>query len=342
MSTRLHPARQGHAAVKLGLVLVALAVTARLAGMPAVLGGLMLAVAAVLVFIGIAPRLARSGWNAAGRQVDSWWARRYDGRAERRLRRLREPASDGDRTGVPGGDIQRPAPVTPAAAPAPRVCVACGNPEYGPRKGGGNWGPLVTYSEPLYGDGYPEKPRLIHKAHFEDESTGFYGRPYEPAPAPETPGGVPLPGNPETEGNTMTAPRFVSGAVSRITPDRRAQRAAGRSAQALPAAWAQVVAQVADAEAGTDAELLDFMDEQVMGVAAYAEALVDFYEAHVNGKGLDPRSLAAVHDVADAVAHAAEMMAGARAKFGEHYELPREYAGNGGVMPHDGRFFSGE
>lgn len=82
----------------------------------------------------------------------------------------------------------------PAAA---RICVACGNPEYGPRRGGGNWGPLVTYTEPLFPDRPPE-PRLVHQAHFEDESTGFYGRPYEDAPAQD---GTPGQPQEETEGS---------------------------------------------------------------------------------------------------------------------------------------------
>jgi hypothetical protein len=81
------------------------------------------------------------------------------------------------------------APAVPAlvpaapAAPEPRVCAACGNPENGPRKGGGNWGPLVLYREndPAAAAGLRNNPYLAHKAHFDDESTGFYGRPYEPA-----------------------------------------------------------------------------------------------------------------------------------------------------------------
>ena len=49
-----------------------------------------------------------------------------------------------------------------------------------------------------------------------------------------------------------------------------------------------------------------------------------------------------LHDVADAVAHAAETMGAAKAKFTEHYELPREFAANGGLMTHDGRWVTGE
>jgi hypothetical protein len=58
--------------------------------------------------------------------------------------------------------------------------------------------------------------------------------------------------------------------------------------------------------------------------------------------GIDPAASALLHDVADAVAHAAEAMSAAKQKFVDHYELPREFAGNGGLMTHDGRWVTGE
>ena len=36
-------------------------------------------------------------------------------------------------------------------------------------------------------DGDDRPPHFIHRAHFEDESTGFYGQPYQAAPAPQIP-----------------------------------------------------------------------------------------------------------------------------------------------------------
>ena len=35
-------------------------------------------------------------------------------------------------------------------------------------------------------------------------------------------------------------------------------------------------------------------------------------------------------------------MAGAKTQFADHYELPREFAANGGLMTHDGRWITGE
>jgi len=143
-----------------------------------------------------------------------------------------------------------------------------------------------------------------------------------------------------TEGENMTI--TTGGRVSRITPDRRGQRVASRTGAVVPAEWGQVVSLTADFDPEDDGHLLDWMGGQVAGVAAYGESLVEVYEGLTRDKGADPKAAAAIHDVADAIAHAAEMMADAKAKFAQHYELPREYAANGGVMTHDGRWVTGE
>lgn len=130
--------------------------------------------------------------------------------------------------------------------------------------------------------------------------------------------------------------------ASRITPDRRARRTAGHTGGSIPSEWGPVVAQAADFEPDSDGHLLDWMAGQVTGMAGYAEALIEAYETGVGAVGIDPKGLAALHDVADAAAHAAETMSGASKKFADHYELPREFAANGGLMTHDGRWVTGE
>ena len=130
--------------------------------------------------------------------------------------------------------------------------------------------------------------------------------------------------------------------VSKITPDRRARRTAAHAGGSTPSEWGPVVAQAADFEPESDGHLLDWMAGQVTGMAAYAEALIEAYETGVGAVGIDPKGLAALHDVADAAAHAAETMAAAKQKFTDHYELPREFAANGGLMTHDGRWVTGE
>ena len=131
-------------------------------------------------------------------------------------------------------------------------------------------------------------------------------------------------------------------AGGRIRPARRARHTAARGGGAMPGEWGGVIARAADFEPGDDGELLGWMGDEVSGVAGYAEALVDLYESCTSGIGLDPVAMAALHDVADAAAHAAETMSGARRRFADHYELPREFAGNGGLMPHDGRWVTGD
>ena len=174
-------------------------------------------------------------------------------------------------------------------------------------------------------------------------STG--GKPYVVTEYP--PGGGPgktiatyLNGKPSQppEGSTTMAER----PVSRITPDRRARRTATQAGGTVPAEWGPVVAQAADFEPESDGHLLAWMTAQVTGMAAYAEGLIEAYETGTGTVGIDPRGLAALHDVADAAAHAAETMSGAKTKFTDFYELPREFAANGGLMTHDGRWVTGE
>ena len=129
---------------------------------------------------------------------------------------------------------------------------------------------------------------------------------------------------------------------SRISTEHRAQRAARTGAAAVPSEWTAIVAQTADFEPENDGELLDWMARQVTGLSAWAEALVDTYEHCTQVIGIDPQASAMLHDVADAAAQAAETMSAAKAKFTEHYELPREFAANGGLMTHDGRWITGD
>ena len=65
--------------------------------------------------------------------------------------------------------------------------------------------------------------------------------------------------------------------VSKIAPERRARRTAGRSGSGtVPEEWGPVIAQTADFEPEDDGELLDWMNGQVTGLGGWAEALVDF------------------------------------------------------------------
>ncbi len=272
-----------------------------------------------------AVRSTRHHGGSLASAVSSWarerWQRRVPGPLMFSTAGGEDPASPAD------SPEPAPSPGPPPAVP-PRICAACGNPENGPRRDGGTWGPVILWREPEDGHDY-----FIHRAHFEDESSGFYGQLYQAAPAPSDPASPN-----ETGGNNMTG----NHTASRITPGRRARQAAIRTGAPVPAAWNAVIARTADFEPESDSDLLDWMAAEVAGVAAYAEALVDLYEGLVQGTGLDPVAMAALHDVADAQAHASETMAGASRKFADHYDRPREFAAEGGLMPHDGRWVTGE
>ena len=110
----------------------------------------------------------------------------------------------------------------------------------------------------------------------------------------------------------------------------------------VPGEWKNLVAITADFEPEDDAHLLAWMASEVNGMSAYAEGLTEVYETGVASIGLDPVSLAALHDTADAAADAAQAMSYARQKFAAHYAEVREFAAAGGLLPHDGRWITGD
>jgi hypothetical protein len=201
---------------------------------------------------------------------------------------------------------------------------------------------------PTYSFGRVDQPSAWpaddpEEAHSRARQMSTSGNPWVVTEYP--PGGVPgrtiatyvhgKPSQPSTEGSTTMS-------ASKISTEHRAQRAARTGAAGVPSEWAAVVGQAADFEPDSDAELLDWMARQVTGLSAWAEALVDTYEHCTQVIGIDPRASTMLHDVADAAAEAAETMGAAKAKFTEHYELPREFAANGGLMTHDGRWITGD
>ena len=112
---------------------------------------------------------------------------------------------------------------------------------------------------------------------------------------------------------------------------------------AAPGAWAPLLSDTHDFEAADDGELLEWMAGQGTGMLRYGDAIADVHEHHVSAAvRLDPAAMAALRDVADAVADAAEARARAGEKFREVYEAPRGFVSEGGVLPKDGDFLTGE
>ena len=175
---------------------------------------------------------------------------------------------------------------------------------------------------------------MFRKLRGEPEGAAAEEVPAREQEADPAPAGTSTPPH-DTDGGTTTM------TTSKIAPERRARRVA-RSGGSVPSEWAPVIAQTADFEPEDDGQLLEWMTRQLTGLSGWAEALVDFYEHCTGVIGIDPKASAMLHDVADAAAQAAETMGAAKARFTEHYELPREFAANGGLMTHDGRWVTGE
>jgi hypothetical protein len=194
---------------------------------------------------------------------------------------------------------------------------------------------LVAKTAPRW-ENREHRPLVFLRLRGEPEDPAAETAPRAEAAAPGTAPDAPPPD--DTNGGTTS----MTASASRIKTEHRARRAAARTGGSVPSEWGPVIAQTADFEPEDDAELLEWMARQVTGLSAWAEALVDFYEHCTSVVGIDPTASAMLHDVADAAAGAAETMGAAKAKFTEHYELPREFAGNGGLMTHDGRWITGE
>lgn len=226
----------------------------------------------------------------------------------------------------------RNAPAAPAGPDGAPVVPA---PEPG-QPGGGEPGP--SWSWGLAGARAHWPAASLQEAQQWARQMSTDGRPREVAEYP--PGGGPgttiatYVNGKETEGDKEVA--------SRIGTQHRAQRAARTGTASVPSEWGAVVSGTADFEPENDGELLGWMARQVTGLSAWAEALVDTYEHCTQVIGIDPKASAMLHDVADAAAQCAETMGAAKARFTEHYELPREFAASGGLMTHDGRWVTGE
>src|SRR5208282_4279343 len=238
----------------------------------------------------------------------------------------------------PAGGNERICPGCGWAIPAGGTCPTC---KAGREADPPDPGTSPTYSwGPADGPyGWPaDDPETAHRW-AQHMSTG--GKPQVVTEYP--PGGGPgrtvatyvngKPVQPSTEGSTMTDPD--TGPRSRRSGD---SSGGGGSSPA----WKTLTAETGDFEPEDDGHLMAWMASEVNGMSAYAEAITDVYETAVSGVGLDPVSMAALHDYADAAAEAAQAMAAARQKFASHYQEVREFAAAGGLLPHDGRWITGE
>jgi hypothetical protein len=172
-------------------------------------------------------------------------------------------------------------------------------------------------------------------------------------PAPASPAGGAVPpadtGNQHHGGNGMTTPATTyyppgyagpqPAASGAGLPRRTARTAAAPEPNGV---WRQVIGSTHGFEPESDSHLLGWMAGEAGGMSGYAEEIADVYETAVNTIGLDPVAMQALHDYADAAATAAEAMAKARQRFADHYSEVRQFTANGGVLPFNGRWMTGE
>lgn len=162
--------------------------------------------------------------------------------------------------------------------------------------------------------------------------------PAPPAAPALTPAGAPAPAG--SQDDRKEPPPMTTEVDQAPPPGRR--RLSEQQKTAAPAGWQAVANDAAEFEPESDEELLDWMGAEVAGMFVYGEAVVDLYETCIDGVRLDPVAMAALHDVGDAVADAAAAMAEARQKFATHYAEIREFVAQGGVLPKDGDWITGE
>ncbi len=107
----------------------------------------------------------------------------------------------------------------------------------------------------------------------------------------------------------------------------------------IPGEWATLINYVVTFEAETHNELLEFLASLTGGMCGLADAITEVYETHVNGVGIDPGGLQALHDVAEAQAEAGHAAAQTNMRFRELYAGVMETVDNGTRMPHRGEFW---
>jgi hypothetical protein len=140
--------------------------------------------------------------------------------------------------------------------------------------------------------------------------------------------GAPAPAVPEEKGDPVPMTTTAS-AVS--------------AALRAPGAWAALERETAGFQASTLGELLEWMDGQSAGVDDFGGAVERLHEHHLSPAiRLDPDAMQLVGDFRDAVTGLAAAMAVARANLAQVYKAPQEFVDDGGLLPKDGDFLTGE
>ena len=237
------------------------------------------------------------------------------------------------------GGNERICPGCGWAIPAGGTCPACkaGREAGQPEPGTGpaySWGPADGPS------GWPaDDPETAHRW-AQHMSTG--GKPQVVTEYP--PGGGPgrtvatyvngQPVQPSTEGSTMTDPD--------ARPRSRRPGGSAGGGGCSPA-WKSLTAETGDFEPEDDGHLMAWMASEVNGMSAYAEAITDVYETAVSRRR--PRSGLAwppCTTMRTPPPRPRRRWPPPGRSSPVHYQEVREFAAAGGLLPHDGRWITGE
>lgn len=160
-------------------------------------------------------------------------------------------------------------------------------------------------------------------------------RPDPAPPPPDAPRSAPVPkpspveplGDPK-----MTAPTM---------PTSPAEAGAAPAAVAAPTDWAALIARVSDFTPENDVDLIEWMKGEAAGVVAYAEGLESARENCVTAVGLDPSAVAGITTYSEHMSDASARMTEALATFLVVYGEVLKLAGDGVVLPFNGRWITG-
>ncbi len=111
---------------------------------------------------------------------------------------------------------------------------------------------------------------------------------------------------------------------------------------ALSPAQAAVVSETSAFEPGDDADLIAHFKREIAFQGAHADAFRSLLDTCLHAIGLDPSSVQGIGEYADVRADSAHDAAGMMHRFLTVYAEVREFVANGGVLPADGRWITGE
>lgn len=147
---------------------------------------------------------------------------------------------------------------------------------------------------------------------------------------------TPCPNCTTTKEDSMTA-------TTDTIPTPGAATAADATPQVpMPIDWRATAGRVADFEPSNDADLINFMSMEIAGMCGYSEAYEALFETCTRSLGLDPRSVQGLGEFGERVVELTKEMALAHKRFVVIYEEVMRMVADGTVMPHNGRFFSGD